>query len=236
VARRRDKVSRMFDAALNWLFPPPCVLCADSCGPLCGACAKDLRTHDHACPICGEALPPALAGHPCGRCLKRPPGFDRTRCAWPFEHPLDGVIRRFKFGGELALGRWLAERWLHAVTIDVQACPDVLVAIPLGSQRFAERGFNQARELLRVWAPALGCAVRDGALVRKRETAAQSALDRAARRRNVRNAFVWLGAPPPPHVVLVDDVMTTGATLDAAARVLKRAGAKRVDVWVLARA
>jgi len=114
--------------------------------------------------------------------------------------------------------------------------PDALVPLPLHRARLRSRGYDQALELSRPLAQAFGLPLLDRALVRRRATPAQSRLDAAARRRNLRGAF---DADPavvlPPHVAIVDDVVTTGATLHAAARALRRAGAQRVDAWVCAR-
>ncbi|MEH6413932.1 ComF family protein [Pseudomonas sp. CGJS7] len=112
----------------------------------------------------------------------------------------------------------------------------VLIPIPLHPARLRQRGYDQALELTRPFARALRLPVLADALVRQRDTPAQSRLDAAQRRRNLRDAFAWRErAPPPAHAILIDDVMTTGATLHAAARTLRRAGVQRVDAWVCAR-
>src|SRR5262249_21777320 len=129
------------------------------------------------------------------------------------------------------------ELWIDALHDAPPPHPDALIPIPLHPQRLRERGYNQALELARPLAREFGIDLRPDALVRQRATQAQSELDAAQRRRNLRGAFaVAPGVEVPAHVALIDDVMTTGTTLREAARTLLHAGALRVDVWALARA
>jgi len=152
------------------------------------------------------------------------------RYAWP----LDRLESRFKFGSDLAAGRVLSSLWLRETAV---ALPTWLVPVPLHPGRLRERGYNQALELAKPLATQLGPVLRHEVLIRRRSTSAQTELGALARRRNVRGSFsareniTW-----PAHVALLDDVMTTGATVAECARTLKRAGVRRVDVWALARA
>lgn len=170
---------------------------------------------------------------PCGRCLRDPPAFDSARAAFEYRFPVDRLVQRFKFAGDLAIGRWLGERLAGAVRPAER--PDLLVAPPLTPARLRERGFNQAIELARAVARDRGVPLALDALRRVRETAHQPGLGRRARRENLRSAFAAQGRWPDAHVAVIDDVMTTGATAEALARALKAAGAARVSVWVLAR-
>ena len=143
---------------------------------------------------------------------------------------------RFKFHNDLTAGRLLSQ--LMAETCARLPRPDAVIPIPLHRARLRHRGYDQALELARPLARALSLPLLDTALLRVRATSAQSELDANARRRNLRHAFAVAAAPAhalPRHVVLVDDVMTTGATLHAAAKALLRAGVQRVDAWVCAR-
>ncbi|WP_331487844.1 ComF family protein [Luteimonas endophytica] len=177
---------------------------------------------------------PVRPGPLCGACLARPPPLAEAHAAFVYGFPLDRLLPRFKFHQDLAAGRLLAG-WM-ADALAAAPRPDALLALPLHRARLRSRGYDQALELARPLARAFALPLLHGALRRQRATAPQSRLDAAARRRNLRGAFVVPpGAPLPAHVALVDDVMTTGATLHAAANALRRAGVARVDAWVCAR-
>jgi len=157
-----------------------------------------------------------------------------VHAAFVYARPLDRLLPRFKFHGDLAAGRLLSQ--LMGEACATWPRPDALVAVPLHRSRLRQRGYDQALELARPLARMLRLPLRHDLLHRRHPTAAQSDLGAVARRRNVRNAFVADTAHAlPAHVVLVDDVMTTGATLHAAANALRRAGVARIDAWVCAR-
>lgn len=229
------KVDRWLGRLGCALLPARCLVCGEAGAAgrdLCAACTNALPWNRIACPRCALPLP-ALAPA-CGRCLKKPPPFDAARAAFVYGFPLDRLLPRFKFHGDLAAGRLLAG--LMRETLDDVARPEALVPVPLSSARLRERGYDQALELAKPLARALGLPLRGDPLRRLRNTAAQSELGAPARRRNVRGAFaVREGAPLPRHVALIDDVMTTGATLAECAKALRRAGVARVDAWVVAR-
>ena len=158
--------------------------------------------------------------------------FGDVRAAFLYRSPVDRWLLRFKFHGDLAAGRLLSTLLADAVADAPR--PDALLPLPLHRRRLRERGYDQALELARPLARTLALPLRAEALVRVRATQAQTELGGSDRRRNVRGAFALRGAPLPPHVVLVDDVMTTGATLAEAAAVLRAGGVRRVDAWVVA--
>ncbi len=229
--------------------PPRCLVCrapGTAGRDLCDACRGALPWSGAACRSCALPLPGSvvdpgngLGSHSeatrCGACLQRPPPLDAVQAAFTYAFPLDRLLPRFKFHHDLAAGRLLAQHMADA--FDGLPRPDALLPVPLHRSRLRSRGYDQALELARPLGRALGIAVIDSALQRRRATIAQSRLDARQRRRNLRGAFTLVDCIPlPPHVVLVDDVMTTGATLHAAAAVLRRAGVARVDAWVCARA
>ncbi|KGQ18379.1 Competence protein ComF [Lysobacter dokdonensis DS-58] len=184
-----------------------------------------------ACQRC--ALPLAVPGT-CGACLRRPPPLREVHAAFLYSAPLDRLLPRFKFHDDLAAGRLLSQLMVEAFA-DLPR-PETLVAVPLHVARLRSRGYDQALELARPLSRALRVPLLSGRLCRMRSTAPQSERDAAARRRNLYRAFdVRGGAAMPAHVVLIDDVMTTGATLHAAADALLHAGVRRVDAWVCAR-
>lgn len=227
-------------AAARRLWPGHCLVCrepAEVAGiDLCAACRRSLPWQRTACPIC--ALPLAAPAPACGRCQRRPPPVAATRAAFRYEAPLDRLLPRLKFHDDLAAGRLcaglMAETLAEALADALR--PDALVPLPLHRARLRRRGFDQTLEFARPLARILGLPLRDDLLVRVRDTAPQSRLDAPARRRNLRGAFaVRTDGPLPAHVALVDDVMTTGTTLHAAAEALRRAGVARVEAWVCAR-
>jgi len=224
-------------APLRRLLAPRCVVCDLEDGdPLCRGCAQDYFATDMPrCATCALRLPAsAQAGDRCGRCLSAPPHFDATIALADYAPPVDRMIAALKFGGRLpladAFGALLATRAQPPLREAHAICP-----VPLAFERQAERGFNQAHEIARRVAAACGRPLRADILLRIRHTTAQMDLAPADRRRNVRGAFVARGHLGGANVAVIDDVMTTGATLDEIAAALKRAGAARVTNLVVAR-
>ncbi len=222
----------------TWLLPPKCLVCGEDGSErqdLCAACRLALPFNRSACRRCALPLPHAGL---CGQCQRAPPLLDAVHAAFFYAPPLDRLLPRFKFHRDLPAGRLLAGFMIEAFS--GLPTPQALIPIPLHRARLRQRGYDQARELARPLARALDIPLLGSGLIRRQATAPQSELDAAARRRNLRDAFVpgrmLAGTDTLPlHVVLVDDVMTTGATLEAAARVLRRVGVSRVDAWVCAR-
>lgn len=225
----------MAGALGRWLCPARCLLCdAPATGrrDVCGVCAAALPWNRVACLRCALPLPsPADA---CGQCLRKSPPLTETHATFVYGFPLDRLLPRFKFHDGLVAGRLLSQ-WMHDACVPL-ARPDALVPIPLHRARLRQRGYDQALELARPLARSLSIGLRDDLLVRTRHTQPQSRLGALHRRRNLRGAFVVReDIALPRHVVLLDDVMTTGATLHAAAKTLLQAGVERVDAWVCAR-
>lgn len=175
----------------------------------------------------------------CGDCLRDPPPFTHTVCVADYAFPWDALIGAFKFRGRAELAGLLAVRLVAAVRAAALPAPTLVLPVPLSPRRLAERGYNQAWELARRAAAALQLPADATLLQRPLETAHQAELGRSERQRNLRTAFMADPRRRAPlqgaHVVLVDDVMTTGATAREASAVLLRAGAAAVDLWVLAR-
>ncbi|MCY7353561.1 MAG: ComF family protein [Lysobacter sp.] len=219
----------------RWLWPARCLLCdAPAAGrrDVCGACASALPWNRIACLRC--ALPLTAPASACGQCLRKPPPLTETHATFVYGFPLDRLLPRFKFHDGLVAGRLLSQ-WMHDACVSLDH-PNALIPIPLHRARLRQRGYDQALELARPLATSLEIELCDDLLLRTRHTQPQSRLGALQRRRNLRGAFVVReGIALPRHVVLVDDVMTTGATLHAAAKTLLRAGVERVDAWVCAR-
>lgn len=216
------------------LWPSRCLCCEDP-GldglDLCAACEAGLPVNASACRGCAVPLPETGL---CGGCLTGRSSLAEVQAPFVYAAPLDRLLPRLKFAGDLAAGRLVSQ--LMAMHLRDVPRPQALVPLPLHRARLRRRGFDQALELARPLGRALDLPVLDGALVRQRATLEQSTLSAIGRRRNVRGAFaVYPNLPLPAHVALVDDVMTTGATLRAAAAALRKAGVARVDAWVAAR-
>lgn len=195
----------------------------------CAGCEADLpRLPRLRCGVCAVALP---SGTTCASCLGHPPCYDSVSAAYAYAFPIDALIRSYKYGRNLTLVPVLGAALLAAAPAPV----DAIVPMPLSDMRLRERGFNQAHELACYAGRRMGVPVLARACRRIVDTAPQAALPWAARARNVRGAFVCDASFGGMSVALVDDVMTTGATLNELARNVKRAGAAKVCAWVVAR-
>lgn len=173
----------------------------------------------------------------CGRCTTRLPTFDAAWSGFAYRGSIEQMVTRFKFQHDLAAGRVLARLLAEELAVQQAGRPDLMVPVPLHPRRRLARGFNQAALLCQDLQRHFGGLPWASILKRKRATRTQSELPAERRRGNVRGAFEISWLPPgAAHISLVDDVMTTGSTLNECARILKRAGVRRVDVWVVARA
>lgn len=217
-----------------WLLPDTCILCGTLAGGACNLCVYCRNTLEHLGPACPRCATPMARQVVCGACLGRPPpAFEALCCALRYGGRTAYLLQRFKFAGDLAAGFALAHVLAEHVAAGEQ--PGAVVPVPLHRERLRQRGFNQSLELARVLARATGAPLL-GSLYRARPTAAQSGMpDRRARQRNVRGAFTAGPIRWPRHVALVDDVVTTAATVNEAAVCLRAAGVHRVSVWACAR-
>ncbi|MFC4339245.1 ComF family protein [Cupriavidus numazuensis] len=217
------------------LLPCSCALCGTVQDEVvCRDCVAELLYPVSRCPVCAMGRAP---GEPCRACAQHRPDFDQAFTLGDYGIPQDSLVLALKYGKVLSLAGWLAAALASRVRAAGAPMPDLIAPIPLSPQRLAERGFNQAWEIARPLARHLGVASDPVLLERPRDIATQHLLDLAQRQMNVRGAF-RMGRPRPlagMHVGLVDDVMTTGATLDEAARTLKAQGAARVSVIVALR-
>jgi ComF family protein len=211
----------------------PCLLCAAAsrAAPVCPACQDDLpRLPEARCPRCAHPTP---TGEVCGTCLRHPPAFTHAEAVYRYAHPADSLVHALKYRGELALARFLGDSL--AARLVGQAMPDLIIPMPLHANRLRERGFNQAVLLARHLSRRTGVPMQATACQRIRDTKPQIALPLDERKRNMRRAFTCSAKLSGMNVALVDDVMTTGASLDELARVVLAAGAASVSVWVVCR-
>jgi ComF family protein len=230
------------DGWLARLFPKCCILCRQPSGALncCAGCRGDMPWIRPSCNRCGGPLPTGFRGHSCARCTVPMRDVDQVLSALVYEFPIDRLITLAKFGartdsahalGEL-LGVYLLERKVEGL-LDL---PDLILPVPLHRRRLVRRGFNQALEIARPVATGLELALQTDLCVRDRNTLEQTRLTGPARYRNTRNAFRVTHDLSGLHVAVVDDVITTGSTVEAIACELKRAGATRIQAWSVARA
>lgn len=224
---------------LEALFPPTCVLCgaAGAAGQdLCAHCEAELPWNLHCCPRC--ALPLEGSGPDgllCGNCQRHPPSYERCLVALRYESPVPTLVGDAKFRGRLNAVRLLGQLLARSALASDQPLPEVLVPVPLHKGRLAERGYNQALEIARVVGRALALPVDPSCCKRRLPTLPQAALAVDARRRNIRGAFSARAPLGWRHLAILDDVVTTGSTVEELARVLRRAGAERIQVWAVAR-
>jgi ComF family protein len=222
----------------SWLdrLPSQCAVCrAWPSRPVCDACVTRFAPPAERCRTCALPVPAGVAQ--CGDCLRQPPPLDACLAACAYAWPWPDCIAQFKFQGEAGWAEPLATLMRSAPWVEpaLERC-DIVLPMPLSRQRLRERGYNQALELARRLAPG---KTEPALLLRTRETPAQSDLTRAERLRNLRGAFALeplrAGTAQGRRIVLVDDVMTSGASLFAAAQVLRTAGAAHITAVVLAR-
>jgi ComF family protein len=226
----------------NWryfaqlLCSPVCQLCGGTglSADICGGCYRDLPRADAACPRCAAALPGSSSdGGLCGECQRRPPPWDAAVAAFRYRFPVDRLVQRLKYDGRLEHGRMLG--LLLGRTVRRRPRPDRIVPVPLHVERWRERGFNQAVELARPVARALDVPLDATSCRRRRPTPPLWRLGPAARRRLLEGVFEVRGRLPDLSIAIVDDVLTSGATVAALARALRAAGASRIEVWTVAR-
>ncbi|MEL4179773.1 ComF family protein [Roseateles sp. PN1] len=210
--------------------------------PICADCLQRYAQPAIRCWTCATRLPPGLSSTTqprCGRCLQQAPPLDRCIAALDYGFPWDGLLQRFKFHQGLELGACLVDRLDEALSSAQAARPDCLLPVPLTPQRLCERGYNQSYELARRLARRHQLKCAPDLLLRVRHTEQQARLSLQERAANVRRAFAIEPRRAKDlhgqHIALLDDVMTSGATLFELARVLRQAGASHVQAWILAR-
>jgi ComF family protein len=222
---------------LHLLLPSTCALCGGGCGGVvCTPC------RDHFClPVtnrCARCANPLAGGGTCPSCQAYPPAYDATVTAVDYAPPLDHLVLQLKFSARLPLAPWFAEMLRDAVLARKNfPLPELLCPVPLGPSRLIERGFNQALEIARPLAGLLGVALHPTLAARQLDTRAQSGVSPHERADNIRGAFAIDDSDlvAGRHVGIVDDVMTSGSTLEELAATFKRFGAARVSNFVFAR-
>ncbi len=235
-----EKLREIIKAGLTLLFPPTCSCCnemtGNNCQPLCGECLAQLKfIKTPYCSCCGRAFLGSGENHLCGVCLKSSWAFDKARFLFIYEEVIAKLIHDLKYSGQtkgISTFRWLSKQ--SVVLKDINT-PDFILPVPLHMKRLRKRGFNQALVLAKSLFPEEKKKIRYNILLRKMDTPAQAGLSGIERRKNLKNAFAVEKASEliGKKVLILDDVFTTGSTLNECAKVLKAAGCTNVEVLTI---
>ena len=226
-------ISSTLSAWIRPIMSPVCILCCRPAGDsgLCSACLTSLPIADgNRCPVCASLTATASQ---CGRCIQRRPNFDRAIAALEYTSPVDHLVTSLKYSRDLAAARALA--YMLARVLENEPYPDIVLAMPIAPDRMRERGFNQAQEIARYACAQFGLDLSHGIAKRASARSPQASLPWRERAKNVRGVFSCNADVAGKTIAVVDDVLTTGATLDELAAVFKRAGAQAVVGWIVAR-
>jgi ComF family protein len=219
------------------IFPQTCIMCAAWQGGaygICDGCLADMPWHNCAqCPQCGL---PAYDNQLCGHCINSPPDFDATRALFRYAFPIQQMLQRYKYGELLALGASFGHLLANHMAANLLAeMPDLIIPMPLHPKRLQERGFNQSLEVARIVSEKLNVKLDHSVCERIKLSPPQASLPLKERVKNMKGAFNCNRPLHGQSIVVIDDVMTTGASLNSLAKALKKAGARRVECWVIAR-
>jgi ComF family protein len=230
-----NKLRDLFARAVQFVSPTFCRICDEPAEhSICADCFAQMPHQIQFCWQCALPFQQAEKVTVCGECLAHPPPFERILAPFRYQPPISEMISRFKYQAALHDGRLLGS-WLGDY-VQVQQIPvDLIIPLPLHSSRLRQRGFNQAAELAHWISRIVQVPWRTDILLRCQQGSEQQGLPRRERQRNIRRVFQVAKAPGVMRVALVDDVVTTGATVRAAARCLRQAGVSQVFVWAVAR-
>ncbi|MFW8602017.1 double zinc ribbon domain-containing protein [Desulfobacterota bacterium M19] len=237
------RLSSLGAALLDVLFPARCLLCSEQLKPgtdilFCPACGGRLTIiQPPLCSCCGRLLPDSTGNHLCGACLRQRPAFSRARALFIYDKFSAPLIHDFKYRGRTTGQRTFGALLRRSPVRRELHIPDLIIPVPLHRKRLRQRGFNQALTLARSLFPRNKQIIRGDLLVRQRWTTPQASLNGRERRRNLRNAFMVAGSAPVKgkNILLIDDVFTTGSTLNECAAVLLKSGAHDIQALTLAR-
>lgn len=227
----------------QWIYPPRCLLCGHKgqktvheAVDLCSYCQHRLPFNETACLSCALPLPHDISpGAICGRCQKKPPAFDASLSLFRYEQPAVWLVQQLKFNDRLAHARLLGNMFAQKIR-DCEKLPQCIIPVPLFNKRLRQRGFNQSVELAKPVAQKTGLPLELNLVERVKATESQTGLNAKQRRKNTKGAFRIVKAISYKHVAIMDDVVTTGSTVNEIAYVLKKAGVKQVNIWSIARA
>ena len=211
-----------------------CILCLDeTAGLWCENCERDLfHSHVIRCPVCATTC--TTNNKPCGNCLKNRPVYENARVICSYQYPINRLIKKIKFDKKPEFIFAFVNQFVHKLENNANL-PEVLIPVPLHPKRQAERGFNQSAVFATKLAKKLGIRAELSLVVRSKNTRPQSSLSYKHRKKNVKAAFSLIKDINYNHVAIIDDVITTGATINELAKLLKRAGVENIDAWAIAK-
>ena len=251
------KLSKLFNTLENWLLPYCCILCSklsDQSYDLCQSCEQELAWVNNTCLQCGITLEHDVINTRCGQCHACLPSFNFTTTAFDYIDQAALLITQFKFKHQLVYGRVLSELLAKKIlaqyslnTLEQAQLPEIIIPMPLHWWRHTLRGYNQSAIIAKILGKNLSIPVVQNIIKRHKFTKPQRLLNLKARKQNMRGAFKLKKTSKTlnkksskqlnyQHIAIVDDVMTTGNTVNTVAKLLKQHGVKTVTVWVLARA
>ncbi len=228
---------------LSNLFPSRCILCQQTVSgsfEICPDCFNTLPHNEHCCVRCALPLAEGISGELlCGRCIQKTPAFDYVYSPFRYEDDIINLVHQLKFGEKISYARTIGEMLLTKFQGDLlskQGKPECLMPVSLHDARMRQRGFNQSIEVARVLAKKIEIPIEYDAVIRQRSTSPQTGLNAQQRRKNIKGAFSLAREIKYRHVLIIDDVVTTGSTVNELARVLKKNKVERVGVLSIARA
>ena len=233
---------------LDFFYPPRCQLCASSqnlccSNQLCTACMSDIRLNKVACQICAvpigfSSFESGLQSTICAQCTTSRPVFDSSWSPFIYAQPLEWMIQQLKFNAKLNIAPLLSSLMEVSMpqSLYKEMKPDVIIPMPLHNKRLKQRGFNQSYLLIKPIAKKINLPIDLSSCERVRDTEHQTGKNALQRKLNIKNAFKFINTNNYQHVVIFDDVVTTGSSVSELSKTLKNAGVKRVDIWSLARA
>ena len=232
-------VNNWLNSIQDTIFPPTCIFCGNqgfNSQDICPACFDELPKNTTCCYRCATPFQTSFdLPQLCGKCLKTPPAFDKTTAPFHYQHTIRYLITQLKFNHQYKnarlLGYLLAQ---HLQTTDKM--PELIIPIPLHQQRFQQRSFNQSLEIAQTVSKHLHIPINHNSCLRHKNTSQQMTLTAKQRQKNIKNAFKIIKPINAQYIAILDDVMTTGSTVNEFAKTLKKSGIKQVDIWVCSRA
>lgn len=232
-------VNNWIDIIQDCLFPPTCLLCGApgiQTKDLCQACHDSMPKNDYCCFRCGESVETLHeSSYLCGKCLKQPPAFDITHAPYLYQGAIRHLIYNLKFRARFENARLLGALLADYLQASVEL-PELIIPVPLHPSRYRERGFNQSIEIARTVSTNLSIPLDFFSCRRTRNTSHQTDLPAKQRIKNMRNAFSLRKPVPATHIAILDDVMTTGSTVNELAKILSHPKIAKIEVWCCARA
>lgn len=230
-------IQKIFAQIMLSIFPAFCVICFSKGLKygLCNNCKNLLKTDQPVCIQCSNYLLAADNATICGACLKNPPYFDSTLSVGIYAAHLKKMITEFKFHEKLYLYRIFSHLLVEKIQQQSNPLPECIIPVALHRYRLQERGFNQALEIAKGVAKALNISIDYSCCKRIKYTLPQSSIPAKERQQNVKHAFILTREINYKHIAIIDDVVTTGSTVNELSRIFKKAGVKKIDIWCIAR-